>query len=51
MDPLVSPDDIAKTDSKDGRQPWQPLGYEKIDAADAEAAHGFPGTFDGTIYS
>ena len=32
------------------REPWQPLGFDKIAAADAEA--GSPsGSFDGTTYA
>lgn len=34
------------------RKPWQPLGFDKVAAADAEAAViPPPGNFDGTGYS
>jgi hypothetical protein len=42
--------DARQPASADKRQPWQPLDYDKIAAADAEA--GFIGVgADNTIYS
>lgn len=38
------------SEAPDGRQPWQPLDFEKIAASDAESASG-SGVPDGTIYS
>ena len=42
--------DKRATAPTENRKPWQPLGYDKIAAAEAELGVGGP-TFDGTSYS
>ena len=51
MDDPKSQNKTDEAPDTGGRQPWQPLDFEKIAASDAEGATAVPGTFDGTTYS
>ena len=50
MDRSTPPKTAATHEPQDERKPWQPLDFEKIDAAEAEAFPGV-GTTDAAIYS
>ncbi|MGZ8282190.1 MAG: hypothetical protein ACXWUN_04455 [Allosphingosinicella sp.] len=50
MDSSTKPHEPAKSEMKDEREPWQPLGYDKIAAAQAETTFIGSGS-DNTIYS